>query len=222
VPKSDPERVLCFFKAMKLLSHHPILLPFSELTMADLLPHLHYLALNDYDTIITHNPTGEYGHPQHKQLHAYIAEKFNGNIYCFGFGKGNVVVHLNPVEQRRKVAALLCYDNFSPVDGGLCKWDALIRQYHVDLDHEFYTRFAVKCKRTVPTDGRPDAKRITRHEVTAARAGHPSGRTSLYQLPGNSSRTPLCIHASNSGAAFSPAAPHIQRIMKRSCSDNSA
>ena len=31
--------------------------------------------------------------------------------------------------------------------------------------------------RIVPTNGRSDAKRITSHEVTAARAGRPSGRT---------------------------------------------
>jgi DNA-binding protein H-NS len=33
---------------------------------------------------------------------------------------------------------------------------------------------------SVPTNGRRDAKRYTRHEVTARRAGAPSGRTGLY------------------------------------------
>jgi hypothetical protein len=144
IPYRDPERALCFFRAMKFLGHHPFLLPFSEQNGTTPLAHLGLLDLDSYDTIITHNATGEYGHLHHKQVHEHIAKTFNGNIYCFGFGSGDVVVNLTAVERDKRMTALKCYDNKSGTDGGLKKWDALLKKYDIDLDREFYIRFAAK------------------------------------------------------------------------------
>jgi SAM-dependent methyltransferase len=138
IPHRDPERVLGFFKAMKLLGHHPLLLPYSESNAHSPLTHLDLLELDHYATIITHNANGEYGHLHHRQVHQHLLNHFRGKLYAFGFGKGRLVLTLSAEEQSRKLAALQCYSNQSTADGGLPKWSALLKTYDIAFTEETY------------------------------------------------------------------------------------
>ena len=138
IPYRDPERVIGFFKAMKLLGHHPLLLPYSEGSASSPLTHLDLIELDRYSTIITHNAAGEYGHLHHQQVHQYLVQHFRGKIYSFGFGKGSIVLTLSADEQTKKLAALQCYSSKSSADGGLPKWSALLKKYDIDFAEESY------------------------------------------------------------------------------------
>jgi SAM-dependent methyltransferase len=138
IPYRDPERVLGFFKAMKMLGHHPFLLPFSEESANTPLKNLNLISLQDYEIIITHNEQGEYGHLHHQQVNQHITQNFFKKIYSFGFGNGKIVCELSPEEQAKKLTALKCYSHKSSTDSGLLKWDALLRRYNIDLSIETY------------------------------------------------------------------------------------
>lgn len=142
IPHRDPERVIGFFRAMKLLGHHPLLLPFSEGSASSPLTHLDLLELDHYSTIITHNEAGEYGHLHHRQVHQYLLSHFRGKIYSFGFGKGRIALTLSEDEQAKKLAALQCYSSKSTADGGLPKWSALLKTYEIDFAEESYDLIA--------------------------------------------------------------------------------
>jgi 2-polyprenyl-3-methyl-5-hydroxy-6-metoxy-1,4-benzoquinol methylase len=144
IPHRDPERILCFFNAVKLLGHYPIVVPFPEKSATTPLEHLHYLNLADYDNIVTHNEDGEYGHHHHIQLNKYITKNFEGNILAFGFGKGSLRVPLDQRERELKLAALKCYDKYSPSDQGKPKWQALLDKYNVDFEVEYYRLILAK------------------------------------------------------------------------------
>jgi SAM-dependent methyltransferase len=141
IPSRDPERALYFAKAMKLLGHHPFILPYTE---QPTLIQLNIIELCEYDTIITHNSEGEYGHPHHKQVHEHICQNFLGNIYLFGFGRGDTIVTLNDNERSRKLAALQCYKNKSNADGGLPKWKALLARYDIQFECEHYVTWTAQ------------------------------------------------------------------------------
>lgn len=142
IPYRDPERVLGFFKAMKLLGHHPFLLPFSEQSATATLTHLGFLELDGYDTVVTHNAKGEYGHPHHRQVHAHVCGHFTGTIYSFGYGlaEADVLLHLTDDERDRKLRALRCYDRQADTEsrGGVSKSDAWLAMYKIDLSREPY------------------------------------------------------------------------------------
>lgn len=138
IPARDPERAICFFEAVRILGHFPILIPFQEVDAVTPLAHLKHLNLSKYDNIITHNVEGEYGHLHHRQLFAFICEQFNGNIYSFGFGNGDIAIALTEREKATKLSALMAYDNHSSSDNGLPKWKALLDRYNIDFDVEYY------------------------------------------------------------------------------------
>ena len=116
IPFRDPERAICFFNAMRVLGHHPILLPFHEKSADIRLEHLNYLDLTPFKNIITHNAHGEYGHLHHVQLNDYILNNFRGKIYAFGFGKGSIQLRFTEQEQALKMAAFNCYQKPLRVD----------------------------------------------------------------------------------------------------------
>ena len=66
VPYRDPERAIKFFEAVRILGGYPILIPFQE-SIGEPIPHLREVDLSRYDTVVTHNADGEYGHLHHIQ-----------------------------------------------------------------------------------------------------------------------------------------------------------
>ena len=138
IPARDPERAIRFFEAVRTLGHYPILLPFAERDAQTLLGHLHHLDLSRYNNVVTHNEEGEYGHLHHQQLHAHICENFKGNIFTFGFGRGNIAIALTDHEKASKLLALKVYDNISISDNGVPKWKALLAKYNVDFEVEYF------------------------------------------------------------------------------------
>lgn len=62
------------------------------------------ISLKEWDTIVTHNPNGEYGHAQHKITSNIVTSITTNNLYYFGnyYNKktiGNHTKHLVPISQ---------------------------------------------------------------------------------------------------------------------------
>ena len=138
IPRKDPERLLGFFSAIKLLGHYPIVLPFTESDPNSELNNLDLIDLSSYSTVITHNEFGEYGHKHHIQVHNHVKNNYNGLCYFFGYKNGDCVINLSPDESQLKISALKCYDNISEFDLGLPKWKALLDRYQIEFDKEKY------------------------------------------------------------------------------------
>jgi len=111
------------------------LLPFTESDPSSPLVNLEIEDLNDFDGVLTHNSTGEYGHLHHRQVHSYVVDNFTGPVFTFGFGKGEYKLELSQEEQLRKMFALQRYDHRLPYNGGTpMKWEALLHRYMQDQD----------------------------------------------------------------------------------------
>jgi hypothetical protein len=44
------------------------------------------IGIYNYDNILTHNPEGEYGHPQHKQIYKIVNSLIDRNLWLFNLG----------------------------------------------------------------------------------------------------------------------------------------
>jgi hypothetical protein len=113
IPYRDPIRAFRFFDACEALGARGRLLPFCEERNAPL-DHLeeHLPELSTYGLIVTHGPSGEYGHPAHRQVHAMLAPRYPGRLLCSAYGApddATLVVALSSAESGRKETALDCY-----------------------------------------------------------------------------------------------------------------
>ena len=138
IPRIDPIRAYKFHVCCEILGVNSRVLPFTESDPSTPLKHLEYFGiedLNEFDGVLTHNSTGEYGHTHHKQVHQYVVDNFKGPIYTFGFGVGEYKLELSEKEQMRKMFALQRYDHRLPYNGGTpMKWEALLHRYMQDQD----------------------------------------------------------------------------------------
>ncbi len=134
VPRKDPPRAIEFFEAVRTLGGFPILIPFIEPLYDEDIEHLDMLDLRRYETVITHNQRGEYGHRHHMNVHEHVLQSNVPNVWTFGYGKGTRV---REGLRGRKLAALRAYEGQSPADTEP-KWRALLNRYPIDLDVEYY------------------------------------------------------------------------------------
>lgn len=139
IPRHDPIRADKFLHSCAVFDASPKLLHVSEIEPL----RLDLLDLEGFDLILTHGAAGEYGHRQHIELHNYIAARWLKKSRFFGYrktGKGVFDVPLDADLRAQKLAALKCYDHFSPTDHGLAKWQALLEVFEpqFDLWHETY------------------------------------------------------------------------------------
>ena len=113
IPHHDPVRAYCFFRVCEELGAKARLLPFTDGGIPEnLLPHLDVLGgLEGFDEVVTHGASGEYGHPQHIQVHNYV-NKVIGNrpLTTFGFGTGENILRLHPIQVEKKLQAFKNYD----------------------------------------------------------------------------------------------------------------
>lgn len=140
VPEKDPERAYKFFAACTLLGVTGRLLPFGE--KAGLF-RLDLIDLTGFDLVLTHGPEGEYGHPQHRELHDRLFRFCPVPLRTIGYrqgGMGRFAFPLDAIARHTKLEALKCYDHKSPADDGKTKWQALIDYYgtRFDLWNETY------------------------------------------------------------------------------------
>ena len=105
IPFKDPERCRDFFDACHLLGAHGFFagqLARAGKIYTDAAVQIAY----HYDSIITHNHLGEYGHPAHIAVHLAM-KSLNRPMRTFGYG---IVADGNPVSDfERKRAAIECY-----------------------------------------------------------------------------------------------------------------
>lgn len=134
VPRLDPIRAYKFFECCEALGVKARLLPFSEGDPGSPMPHLEAIGdLHEYDGVLTHNATGEYGHVHHRQVHQYVMANYDGPKWTFGFGKGEYVYQLTEEELDRKVGALQKYNHMMMYEGkNMEKYKALIHRYMQD------------------------------------------------------------------------------------------
>lgn len=132
IPKRNPIRALKFYDACKVLGCRGIILPVQENPPYPL--DLSMLDLSPYDHVITHNHDGEYGHAHHKQLHQYVLSNFQGKKGFFAFNGGQ---HKIPIDWKRKLETLKCYDHTNDIDG-MPKWQALLNRYPISQEFEYY------------------------------------------------------------------------------------
>jgi LmbE family N-acetylglucosaminyl deacetylase len=131
IPKTDPIRAWKFFDACNVLKAKPRLLPYTE---SSSLTHLRELDLGLFDTIVTHNQHGEYGHQHHKQLHFYVKENY-GHKHQIYFGyKSGQELRLTASQAAAKLSAINCYDHVLPYQNHeMTKADALLLRYGREL-----------------------------------------------------------------------------------------
>lgn len=128
IPEKDPERAYKFFGACSALGVTGRLLPFGEKAGPF---RLDMIDTDGFDVVLTHGVAGEYGHPQHKELH----ERLPMATRHIGYGgEGRYKLPLSDPMKHRKMAALRCYDHVSPADDGKPKWEALLEYYGKRFD----------------------------------------------------------------------------------------
>lgn len=103
------------------------------------------IVLTGYDMIVTHNEKGEYGHPQHIQIHNWVKNHYKGKIVTFGHGlKYAWTRTLTDAQLDRKIAALQCYRSPVPQCDGEITWKRLVRTFYGDkLENLRYERFVL-------------------------------------------------------------------------------
>lgn len=140
IPRRDPIRAWKFFDACAVLGASARLLPFVEPDPGSWISAVQSVDLSGYDTIVTHNSVGEYGHLHHVQVHQHIAQHWPRKMVTIGYGQpGTYRIELTGPEMQRKFDAIRCYNHVSPSDGKP-KWEALFERYGTmfDLSVETY------------------------------------------------------------------------------------
>lgn len=125
VPDKDPERIGDFIKACEVLKAYPFVVG----TLSSL--HDFDAAVNfaqGYDTIITHNHLGEYGHAAHRTLH-FALRQLDKIIYGFNYGLETG----EPIDADIKRKAIACYTTRPKV------WEN--QSKHFDLTKECLIRY---------------------------------------------------------------------------------
>lgn len=146
VPHRDSIRGWKFFEACERLGARGQLVPCVEpgSTQPLQIEVLDLLDLDRYDRIVTHGREGEYGHLHHKQVSAYIRERWRDKTIWERApnGGGERVLTLRPAIAERKLHALRAYDHVLPYTDGrmMTKWEALLKRYGDDwgFDVEWY------------------------------------------------------------------------------------
>lgn len=151
VPRQDPIRAWKFFDACNILEVTPRLIPAAESSPDQDLGKLELLDLEPFDTIVTHNSRGEYGHRHHRNVHEYITKRYaNKQIFTFGYSPGRlgeVEIKLSEFESHRKMAALKQYNHIHPYQGkNIPKWEALLHRYRdiegIDFNTETFDEYS--------------------------------------------------------------------------------
>lgn len=131
IPHRDPERAYHFFQSCELLGVGARLLPFSERAGW----RLDLIDVAEFDVIVTHGPSGEYGHPHHRAVHDAVQQKLPRRVRRFiGYkrgGRGRFELPLDETLKAQKLAALKCYT--SPVNGGET-WTDLLDKFGKQFD----------------------------------------------------------------------------------------
>lgn len=147
IPIRDPIRAYKFFDVCEQLGAKARLIPFVHPERSYPLEHMEVLDLSGYDTIITHNAVGEYGHFQHKWVNAYIIENYlkTKRILTFGYSKGRVgdlTLSLNEWQLEQKVKAMRKYNYPIPTNRDVMQWQfmeaAYIQPWGINLALETY------------------------------------------------------------------------------------
>lgn len=108
--KTELWRAFEFFNACRILKIFPKLIPQVEMDPGQDLPiPLPLMELRQYDSVITHNAEGEYGHLHHKNVHNFVKNYARPPIYTFGYGKGNIEILLAEEAYQNKMHALQAY-----------------------------------------------------------------------------------------------------------------
>jgi LmbE family N-acetylglucosaminyl deacetylase len=140
-PALDPERAGRFIEACIALgaSRCEVLLASDSDELE-----LRQLRLSEYETIVTHNADGEYGHVQHKSVHEAVlgSRSKSQKVLTFGYRAksavgggcvGSLVMRLSRDEVAAKRAALRCYSHRVAINGVVVeKWRAIIARRFVD------------------------------------------------------------------------------------------
>ena len=105
-----------------------------------------------WDMIVTHNPDGEYGHPQHQNAHKAVVDavrhccKNADKLHVFFPAPPGCAEHNGQPFSERKVEVLLKYPSQSPVIWHSCRdWNERIvplREYNYTRGHEYCVK---KC-----------------------------------------------------------------------------
>ena len=131
VPTRDTIRAWKLFEAVERLGARARLSPTGDFGVSQPLD-LDHIDLSGFDCIVTHGADGEYGHPHHKQVHAFVRERADCEVWVF---------HTEPCEAAeievegdgmwaRKLHALKAYDHVLPYEGmERPKWEALLMRY---------------------------------------------------------------------------------------------
>jgi LmbE family N-acetylglucosaminyl deacetylase len=133
-PRWDMERVAQFEESCAVLGCVGIMSPQAgrrfigsgyPLKLDDLGP-----VLKHFDTIITHNSRGEYGHPEHVQVSEWVqAHCAAKRIRTFGYGVPAPVTALADADLERKITALQCYRSPQADKGPEPTWVHLVRDF---------------------------------------------------------------------------------------------
>jgi hypothetical protein len=146
VPRIDPERAYKFYRSCDILGVKSRVLPYTEGSPSEPFKHLDRIEdLHEFDGVLTHNATGEYGHVHHRGVHDWVVKSFGGPVYTFGFGAGEFEYNLTEEEIFRKMKALQCYDHRLPYNGVMpMKWEALLDRYMQDQNFKIESFDEVK------------------------------------------------------------------------------
>lgn len=126
VPVADPIRAERFVVACERLGARPVLYAAPDRYGVPLALDV---ALDGFDTVVTHGREGEYGHPHHVQVSAYVRARARCPVITFGYDAGEAL-RLTEAEQAAKLRALQAYDHELVYDGVLMpKWAALLQRY---------------------------------------------------------------------------------------------
>lgn len=132
IPRTDPIRAWKFYTACERLGTVGRILPAVETAASEPLAGLDTIDLSGFDTVITHNQHGEYGHRHHMHVHAWVMQNAK-RVITFGYSDFKEGAHefkLNYAEYDQKLWALKSYDHELPYDTGIVpKWEALLHRY---------------------------------------------------------------------------------------------
>lgn len=143
IPRIDPVRAWKFFDACEALGATGRLIPLTESEPDIDLRGLELLDLNAFETIVTHGAAGEYGHHHHKQVHAYVSQRWPDKRMKF-FAQpgetGSKQIKLSDRDREKKLEALRKYDHCLVYEWRrIPKWQALIQKYGEEtIDVEWY------------------------------------------------------------------------------------
>lgn len=131
---TEMQRAYEFFKACEVLGVQARQLPQVETNPGQALPvPLSVDELNSFDSVVTHNKTGEYGHSHHISVHDFTIKNATIPVYTFGYGSGDIVVKLEANAYAHKMAAMHQYITHS---GPRDKWFALQERYPICIDQQ--------------------------------------------------------------------------------------